>query len=76
MKLDPVWWTVLTILSQIVILVPVWRISRKLGYPGWYAVILWIPFVNLAALYAVAFGETPLESVHGRLPQGLRGSPG
>ncbi len=74
MKLDPVLLTFLTILIQLVIFVPVWRISRKLGYPGWYAIIMWIPFVNLAALYFVAFAETPMESIHGRLPQGLRGS--
>jgi len=68
MTLDPVWTWVLGIAFQVVLLIPLWRIARKLGYPGWFAVVLWVPLVNLVALYTVAFGETPLESVHGRLP--------
>ncbi len=68
MSIDPVWTWVLGAVFQVVLLVPIWRIARKLGYPGWYAVALWVPVLNLIALYTVAFGETPLESLHGRLP--------
>jgi hypothetical protein len=69
LTLDPVWTWILGIASQIILLIPIWRIAQKFGYPGWYAVALWVPVVNIVALYTVAFGETPLESAHGRLPQ-------
>ena len=70
MNLDPVWTWVLGTGFQIILLIPLWRLARKLGYPGWYAIVLWVPLVNLVALYVVAFGETPLESLYGRLPAG------
>jgi len=52
---------ILLIASQIVFLIPAWRIARKLGFPGWTSLLLWVPIVNLIAIYWTAFTVTPIE---------------
>lgn len=44
----------------IVVVIPVWRICQRAGYPGWLGVLILIPMVNLALLYFVAFADWPV----------------
>ena len=42
-------------------LVACWRIVAKAGYPGALALLLFVPVVNLIAVYTFAFAEWPIE---------------
>jgi len=44
-----------------VVVIPVWRICRRTGYPGWLGLLTLIPFVNLIFLYFIAFADWPKE---------------
>lgn len=37
------------------LVVPFWRISERLGYPGWLGLLVLVPLVNLGYLYFLAF---------------------
>jgi hypothetical protein len=52
---------VLVMMVGVFPLVAVWRIVGKAGYPGVLALLVFIPLVNLIALYVFAFSEWPLE---------------
>jgi hypothetical protein len=39
--------------------VPWWRIFRRLGYAPALAFLMWIPVINAAVLYYVAFTRSP-----------------
>jgi len=41
---------------------PFWRICEKAGYPGIYALLVFIPVVNLIFLYWFAFADWPISS--------------
>jgi len=45
----------------VVIVVPVWRILKKAGYPGAFAILALIPIVNLLLLWGFAFSKWPNE---------------
>lgn len=45
----------------IVVVIPVWRICQRAGYPGWLGVLMLIPMVNLALLYFIAFANWPAD---------------
>lgn len=47
------------VLIAIVVVVPVWRICRRTGYPGWLGLLMLIPIVNLLLLYFIAFADWP-----------------
>jgi hypothetical protein len=38
-----------------------WKIASKAGYPGWYALGLLVPCVNLVLIVLFAFTEWPIE---------------
>jgi hypothetical protein len=38
---------------------PATRIVQKAGYSGWWAVLLMVPFVNIAMLWVFAFAPWP-----------------
>ena len=44
----------------IVVVIPVWRICRRAGYPGWLGVLMLIPVANLVLLYFIAFADWPI----------------
>jgi len=55
----------------IILLIPliaIWRIVARAGYPGAWSLLLFIPLVNLVALYVFAFTEWPLERQARRHP--------
>ncbi|WP_018403063.1 hypothetical protein [Marinobacter gelidimuriae] len=45
----------------IVVVIPVWRICQRAGYPGWLGFLMLIPMVNLALLYFIAFADWPAD---------------
>ena len=45
----------------IVVVIPIWRICQRTGYPGWLGLLTLIPVVNLALLYFIAFADWPNE---------------
>lgn len=47
------------LVMAIVVVVPVWRLCQRLGYPGWMGILILIPMVNLALLYFIAFTDWP-----------------
>lgn len=44
------------------LLVPCWRIVARAGFPGALALLLWVPVVNLIALWVFAFVRWPAQS--------------
>jgi hypothetical protein len=56
-------------LVVVVVLVPAFRIARKLGYPSPLAVVVFIPFANLIILWLLAFIEWPIEREVRRLKE-------
>lgn len=43
----------------VVVVIPVWRICRRTGYPGWLGILILIPVANLLFLYFLAFADWP-----------------
>ena len=43
------------------ILAVYWKITAKAGYPGWYALGMLVPCLNLVLLLMFAFTEWPIE---------------
>ena len=43
------------------LLIPLWRIVARAGYPGALALLIYIPSLNLGALWALAFVPWPAE---------------
>ena len=55
------WAVVLWPLAAALTVVPVWRILRRVGIPGWLSLLSVIPIVGLAALWVMAFSTWPNE---------------
>lgn len=49
------------LVMAIVVVVPVWRICQRIGYPGWMGILVLIPMVNLVLLYFIAFADWPAD---------------
>jgi hypothetical protein len=49
------------ILVSLLIIIPVWRICSKAGYPGWISLAVLIPIGNILLLYFLGFATWPLE---------------
>lgn len=54
------------IVVAVVVVIPIWRICYRTGYPGWIGIMILIPFVNLALLYFIAFANWPREKSQGK----------
>lgn len=55
------------VLLGVLLVVPFWRLSSRLGYPGPLALLILIPLVNLAFIYFLAFANWPALDL-GRTP--------
>jgi hypothetical protein len=44
------------------VLIPYWQIFKKAGFSPWLSLLIVIPFVNLCALYYLAFARWPEKS--------------
>lgn len=51
-------WLWMLVLASVV-LIPVWRICQRTGYPGWMGILILIPVVNIFFLYFMAFADWP-----------------
>jgi len=45
--------------SAAILVIPAWKLSSRLGYPGWLGMLILLPLVNLGALYFIAFSSWP-----------------
>jgi hypothetical protein len=54
------------LMIAIVVVIPVWRICQRAGYPGWLGFLMLIPMVNLALLYFIAFADWPADKTGAR----------
>jgi hypothetical protein len=45
------------LIFAIVVVIPVWRICQRTGYPGWLGILILIPIANLVLLYFIAFSN-------------------
>lgn len=45
--------------SALVVVVPVWRILVRMGFPGWLALLFLVPLVDLLLIWIVAFADWP-----------------
>jgi hypothetical protein len=48
-----------TIIALVVIF-PFWMIFSKAGFPGWLALTMLVPVLNVAMLFYLAFAEWPI----------------
>lgn len=51
------WWPLIAAL----VVIPMWRICERLGFPGVLSLLVLVPLLNLGLLYFLAFSE-PSES--------------
>jgi len=52
---------VMMIVFAVVVLIPVWRICARAGFPGWIGLLAVVPIVNILLLYFLAFAQWPAE---------------
>lgn len=52
---------VLSIAMIALVVYPLWRIFEKLGYPGVMSLLMYVPIVNLIALWYGALNPMPFE---------------
>lgn len=53
-------WLVM-ILWLVIFVIPGWRIVAKAGYPGALSLLLFVPLVNVIAIWVFAFSKWPIE---------------
>ncbi len=46
-------------LSLLITVLPFWLICTKAGFPGWYALAMLFPCLNILLLFFLAFAEWP-----------------
>ena len=56
-----IWHWIIILLYLAIIVVPCWRIVRKAGYSGAWALLLLVPLVNVILLWVFAFIRWPSE---------------
>lgn len=42
-----------------ILVLPMWRICAKAGYPGWFGLAALIPILNILLLFFLAFADWP-----------------
>ena len=55
------------VISFVVFILAWYKIFKKAGYPGWYVILMILPFVNLVIFLIFAFGQWPV--LKGSAPQ-------
>tara|TARA_R110000851_G_scaffold165169_1_gene309656 strand:- start:78 stop:305 length:228 start_codon:yes stop_codon:yes gene_type:complete len=45
----------------VLVVIPAWRICKRIGYPGWMGILILIPLANLILLYFIAFSDWPAD---------------
>lgn len=54
------------LVMAVVMVVPIWRICQRAGYPGWIGILILVHMVNLALLYFLAFARWPANTAGDR----------
>lgn len=54
-----IWHWLILLFYVAIIVVPCWRIVSKAGYAGAWSLLLFVPLVNLVALWMFAFARWP-----------------
>jgi hypothetical protein len=44
----------------IVLVIPFWFIFKKAGYNPWFCLLMFLPLINILAIYFVAFAKWPV----------------
>jgi hypothetical protein len=50
---------VMMVIILVIGLVPVWRIVRRTGHSGWWALLTFVPLANVIGLWILAFSRWP-----------------
>ena len=53
-NLGPFW-----LIGAIIVIIPFWRICKRVGYSPWLSLLMALPLVNLIFLYILAFSAGP-----------------
>ena len=53
-------------LMAVIMVVPFWKLSSRLGYPGILGILVLVPIANLIFFYFLAFSSWPIEKRVGR----------
>jgi hypothetical protein len=48
----------LAVLAAVIVL-PYWKIFSRVGFPGWFSLLMVVPALNLIVLYYLAFARWP-----------------
>jgi len=56
------------LLFAVVAIVPFWKIYSRAGFPGWIAIGMLVPLLNLVLLFYVAFAEWPRDRAELKAP--------
>ncbi|HTV06392.1 MAG TPA: hypothetical protein VME86_13565 [Acidobacteriaceae bacterium] len=48
---------IILIVGFIIAIIPYWMIWKKAGFSPWFSLLIFIPIVNIIAIYALAFSE-------------------
>jgi hypothetical protein len=49
------------LLAAILAIIPSWKIVSKAGYNGAWALLIFVPLVNIVMMYVFAFSQWPKE---------------
>lgn len=55
-----IWHWLIVAIVLVVIGVPTFEILRKAGFSGWWTILVFVPYLNLAALWVFAFVKWPV----------------
>ncbi|MCG6975172.1 MAG: hypothetical protein LJE56_02045 [Acidiferrobacterales bacterium] len=45
----------------VILIFPFWRISERVGYPGWISLLMLVPGINIIYVYFLALSKWPSE---------------
>jgi hypothetical protein len=54
-----VWHWVIVLIYLAVVGVPLWKITKKAGFSGWWSITAHIPLVNIIAIWVLALTKWP-----------------
>jgi hypothetical protein len=49
------------LLWAVILIYPFWRISERVGYPGWISLLMLVPVINIVYVYFLALSKWPSE---------------
>lgn len=46
----------------VILIFPFWRISERVGYPGWISLLMLVPGINIIYVYFLALAKWPRDT--------------